>query len=82
MSSLLHPPLTTREIIRMASSDLDAQQMRVIARLSNAERLRLMFDLCDFIRELAFNVARQEHPLASETELAARISQQIQGAYG
>lgn len=82
MSSLLHPPLTTREIIRMASSELDAQQMRVLARLSNAERLRLMFDLCNFIRELAFNVARQEYPQASETELLERISQQIQNAHG
>ncbi len=82
MSSLLHPPLTTREIIRMASSELDARQMRVLARLSNAERLRLMFDLCDFLRDLAYNVARQEYPQASEKELAARISRQVQNAYG
>lgn len=82
MSSLLHPPLSTREIIRMASSELDMQQMRMLAQLSNAERLRLMFDLCDFLRELALNVARQEFPQASESELAARVSQQVQHAYG
>jgi len=82
MSSLLHPTLTTREIIRMASRELDSHQLRMLTRLSNGERLRLMFDLCEFLRTLALNVARQEYPEANEAELAARVSRQVQNAYG
>jgi hypothetical protein len=82
MSSVLYPPRSTREIIQLISAELDARQLAVLARLSPTERLELMFTLCDFLRQLAFDVERQQHPDMSDTEIAARVSQRIQNADG
>lgn len=81
MSSLLHPTLTTREIIRMASRELDAQQLRFIASLSPTQRLELMFQLCEFVQQLAYQVERQENPDASEEEIAARLRRRMELSY-
>lgn len=81
MSSLLHPPLTTREIIRMASSELDAQQLRLLAPLSPTQRLELMFQLCEFIQQLAYQMERNENPDASEEEIAARLRRRMRLSY-
>lgn len=77
MSLLLNPPLTTRELVRMASDELDSRQLAVIARLSPTECLALMFEMCDFMRQLASNVERHYHPNLTEDEIDARISRRI-----
>jgi len=66
----------------MASAELDSRQLSVIALLSPTDCLELMFQMCDFLRQLAQSVERQEHPDLSENEIAARVSKQIQSANG
>lgn len=82
MASLLNPTLTTRELIRMASSELDSRQIAIVARLTPTECLELMFQLCEFVRQLAFSVEREQDPSASDTEINMRISNQIQMNHG
>lgn len=82
MASLLNPTLTTREIIKMASSELDSKQIEIVARLSPTACLELMFEMCEFIRQLAFSVERQENPSLSDAEINARISQQLLLSHG
>lgn len=77
MSSLLHPTLTTREIIRMASRDVDSAELGRLAALSPTESLALMFDLCDAVRDLAETAERRDYPNAPEWEIKVRIKRRI-----
>lgn len=68
-------PLTIRQIVRMASDELDSNQLALLAPITITEQLTLLFDLCDFVRDLAFSVERQENPGASDFEIGGRLLQ-------
>ncbi len=77
MASFWNTTQTYREIIQMASLDLDSRQLRLISPLSPSARLELMFQLCEFMQELAFQVERQETPEASDEEIEIRLRKRV-----
>lgn len=65
----------------MAATEIDSQQLALLAPLSMTECLTLLFDLCDFVRDLAFSVERQETPQASDEEIGRRLLYRLESTY-
>jgi hypothetical protein len=74
--------LETMRAVRTAFDELDWQQLAVLARLTPARRLQIMFDLCEFSRQMMVATERQRHPQASNAELTRRVRERIELSYG
>lgn len=68
--------------VRSAFDELDLQQLAVLARLSPTRRLEIMFDLCEFARQLVIASERQRTPDISDEDLARRVRARIELAHG
>ncbi len=68
--------------IRTVFDELDAQQLKIFARHSPTRRLEMMFDLCEFSRQMIFASERQRDPGVDDAELARRVKVRIELAYG
>ena len=73
--------IDTALAVRAAFNELDLQQLAVLARLSSARRLEIMFDLCEFARQLVIASERQRDPLISDQDLARRVRARIELAH-
>jgi len=73
--------MDTAVAVRAAFNELDLQQLAVLARLSSARRLEIMFDLCEFARQLVIASERQRNPLISDQDLARRVRARIELAH-
>ena len=73
--------IDTAVAVRAAFNELDLQQLAVLARLSSARRLEIMFDLCEFARQLVIASERQRNPLISDQDLARRVRARIELAH-
>ena len=73
--------LNTAVAVRAAFNELDLQQLAVLARLSPARRLEIMFDLCEFARQLVIASERQRDPGISSEELNRRVRARIELAH-
>jgi hypothetical protein len=73
--------LDTAVAVRAAFNELDLRQLAVLARLSPARRLEIMFDLCEFARQLVIASERQRDPLISDQDLARRVRARIELAH-
>ena len=73
--------LDTAVAVRAAFNELDLRQLAVLARLSPARRLEIMFDLCEFARQLVIASERQRDPLISDQDLASRVRARIELAH-
>lgn len=82
MDSIILTPLNTAQAVRAAFDELDLQQLAVFARLSPTRRLQVMFDLCEFSRQMIIASERQRAPLMSDEELAHHLSARTAMAYG
>ena len=71
----------TAVAVRAAFNELDLRQLAVLARLSPARRLEIMFDLCEFARQLVIASERQRDPLISDQDLARRVRARIELAH-
>jgi hypothetical protein len=67
--------------VRAAFDELDLRQLAILARLSPARRLEIMFDLCEFARQLVIASERQRDPLISDQDLAHRVRARIEMAH-
>jgi hypothetical protein len=76
------PTFETVSAARTAFDELDWQQLAVLARLTPTRRLQIMFDLCEFSRQLIVATERQRHPQASNEELTRRVRERIELSYG
>ena len=74
-------PSDTARVVRAAFAELDLQQLAVLARLSPARRLEIMFDLCESARQLVIASERQRDPNISGEELARRVRARIEMAH-
>ena len=72
----------TTQAIRTAFDELDFQQLAVLARLTPTRRLHLMFDLCEFSRQMIIATERQRYPLLPDDELARHVRARIELGYG
>lgn len=68
--------------IRTVFDELDAQQLKIFARHSTTRRLEMMFDLCEFSRQMIIASERQRDPGVDDAELARRVKVRIELAYG
>lgn len=75
-------PLDIAQAVRAAFDELDLRQLAVLARLSPARRLEIMFDLCEFARQLVIASERQRDPSLSNEELERRVRARIELAHG
>ena len=75
-------PLDIAQAVRAAFNELDLRQLAVLARLSPARRLEIMFDLCEFSRQLVIASERQRNPSISNEELERRVRARIELAHG
>jgi hypothetical protein len=66
---------------RAAFDELDFRQLAVFARLTPTRRLHLMFDLCEFSRQMIIATERQRHPRLSDEDLAGRVRARIELGY-
>jgi hypothetical protein len=83
MSQPLAPlPDDVVQAIRTAFDELDLAQLRIFARHTPARRLAMMFDLCEFTRQLIIASERQRDPAIGDEELAHRVRARIELAYG
>lgn len=73
--------LDTAAAVRAAFNELDLHQLAVLARLSPPRRLEIMFDLCEFARQLVIASERQRNPLISDQDLARRVRARIELAH-
>ena len=69
------------KLIRTISSELDMRQLAILAKLTPQRRLEMMFELCDFARDLVIASERQRNPDISEEELYQRVKARIQLSY-
>jgi hypothetical protein len=76
------PPLDHTQAVRNAFDELDWQQLAVLAHLTPARRLQIMFELCEFSRQMIVAAERQRYPLASEAEVTRRVRERIELSYG
>ena len=74
-------PLDIAQAVRAAFNELDLRQLAVLARLSPARRLEIMFDLCELARQLVMASERQRDPLISDQDLARRVQARIELAH-
>ena len=79
---MISPQFDTAQAVRAVFDELDMQQLAVFARLSPTRRLEIMFDLCEFSRQLIIASERQRHPDIAGEELARRVRARIELAYG
>jgi hypothetical protein len=75
-------PLDHAQAVRNAFEELDWQQLEVLARLTPARRLQIMFDLCEFSRQMIVATERQRYPLLSDEDLTRRVRERIEIGYG
>ena len=68
--------------VSAAFDELDLHQLAVLARLSPVRRLQMMFDLCEFSRQLIVASERQNNPHLTDKGLARRVRERIELAYG
>ena len=68
--------------VRTAFDELDWQQLAVLARLTPGRRLQIMFDLCEFSRQMIVAAERQRHPLLTVEELARQLRARIELSHG
>jgi hypothetical protein len=71
-------PLDTTHAVRAAFAELDLRQLGILARLSPTRRLEIMFDLCEFARQLVIASERQGNPGLSDKDLARRVRARIE----
>ena len=57
------------------------RQLAILAKLTPQRRLEMMFELCDFARDLLIASERQRKPVISEEELYQRVKARIQLSY-
>jgi hypothetical protein len=69
--------LDTAAAVRAVFNELDLRQLAVVARLSPARRLEILFDLCEFARQLVIASEHQRDPLISDQHLAHRVRARI-----
>ena len=74
-------PLDTTHAVRAAFAELDLRQLGILARLSPTRRLEIMFDLCEFARQLVIASERQGDPGLSDKDLARRVRARIELAH-
>ena len=74
-------PLDIAQAVHAAFNELDLRQLAVLARLSPTRRLEIMFDLCEFARQLVIASERQRDPLISDQDLARRVRARIELAH-
>jgi hypothetical protein len=74
-------PLDTTLAVRAAFAELDLRQLDILARLSPTRRLEIMFDLCEFARQLVIASERQRDPGVSDQDLARRVRARIELAH-
>ncbi len=68
--------------VHAAFDELDMRQLAILARLSPTRRLEMMFDLCEFSRQLIIASERQRNPNITDEELARRVRARIELAHG
>jgi hypothetical protein len=73
--------LDTAAAVRAAFDELDLRQLAVLARLSPTRRLEIMFDLCEFARQLVIASERQREPGISSEDLNRRVRARIELAH-
>jgi len=75
-------PSDIAQAVRAAFHELDSRQLAILARLSPTRRLEIMFDLCEFSRQLVIASERQRDPGISNEELERRVRTRIELAHG
>ncbi len=73
---------TLRQTIRSIFDELDMRQLEIFAHHTPTRRLQIMFDLCEFSRQMIIASERQREPTLDDTELAQRVKARIQLMYG
>ncbi len=73
---------TLSQIVRSTFDELDARQLEIFAHHTPARRLQIMFDLCEFSRQMIIASERQREPNLGDAELARRVRARIQQTYG
>jgi hypothetical protein len=76
------PPLDYTQAVRNAFDELDWQQLAVLARLTPTRRLQIMFELCEFSRQMIIATERQRYPFASDADVTRRVRERIELSYG
>jgi hypothetical protein len=74
-------PFDTTRAVRAAFDELDPRQLAILAHLSPTRRLEIMFDLCEFSRQLVIASERQRNPNFSSEELGRRVRMRIEMAH-
>lgn len=69
------------QAVRIAFDELDWRQLAIIARFTPAQRLAMMFDLCNFVRNLIIASEQQRNPDISDEELMKRFRKRIELSY-
>lgn len=70
------------QTIRSIFDELDMQQLEIIAHLTPTRRLQMMFDLCEFSRQMIVASERQREPNLDDADLGQRVKARIQLANG
>ena len=75
-------PSDIAQAVRAAFDELDSRQLAILAHLSPTRRLEIMFDLCEFSRQLVIASERQRDSGISNEELERRVRTRIELAHG
>jgi hypothetical protein len=75
-------PFGHAQAIRAAFDELDWEQLAVLARLTPTRRLQIMFELCEFSRQMIIATERQRYPFASDEDVTRRVRERIELSYG
>jgi len=70
------------QFIRSVFDELDMRQLDIFARHSPTRRLQIMFDLCEFSRQMIIASERQRDHNLDDQELARRVKERIQLSNG
>ena len=74
--------LELADAVNVVFDEIDLSQLAILARLSPTRRLQMMFDLCEFSRQLIVASERQRDPDITDQELFRRVRARIELADG
>ena len=69
------------EVFQSVFDEIDLNQVAIVAQLSPARRLGIMFDLIEFLRQLQFADEKQQDPDATEEDLWLRVRERAEMSY-
>ncbi len=70
-------PRPIKDVIHDAFNQIDMKTIEILRRMTMTERLELLFELCDAVREMAEFVEQKNYPDAPKWEIQVRVNRRV-----